>query len=118
MNMAASIEMGKGKYQVVSVRDKTRIVNKAERDQLVKELYNRFEEQLIENVLDYGRTIRSLGEGERIAIRANISRCEECGIPEVLELYLSAKLLSDYNAGKMDRDTALKKIEINRVGKQ
>jgi hypothetical protein len=85
-----------------------------ERDKKVKELYPVFESELKENVLEYGRTLRSLNDNEQLMVDVNITKCQGCGIPTSLELAVKASVLKDFNAGKLDKNTALSKIEVKK----
>lgn len=85
-----------------------------ERDKKVKELYPVFESELKENILDYGRTLKSLNDNEQLIVDVTMTKCKDCGIPATLELAVKASVLKDFNAGKLDKTAALSKIEIKK----
>lgn len=85
-----------------------------ERDKKVKELYPVFESELKENVLDYGRTLKSLKDNEQLIVDVGMTKCTGCGIPASLELTVKASVLKDYSAGKLDKSAALSKIEVKK----
>lgn len=85
-----------------------------ERDKKVKELYPLFESELKENVLDYGRTLKSLNDNEQLMVDVTLTKCKGCGIPATLELAVKASVLKDFNAGKLDKNAALSKIEVKK----
>jgi hypothetical protein len=85
-----------------------------ERDKKVKELYPVFESELKENILDYGRTLKSLNDNEQLIVDVSMTKCTGCGIPASLELSVKASVLKDYNAGKLDKSGALSKIEVKK----
>lgn len=85
-----------------------------ERDKKVKELYPMFENDLKENMLDYGRTLKSLNDNEQLIVDVTLTKCTGCGIPASLELAVKASVLKDYNAGKLDKSAALSKIEVKK----
>lgn len=85
-----------------------------ERDKKVKELYPVFESELKENVLDYGRTLKSLKDNEQLIVDVGMTKCVGCGIPATLELTVKASVLKDFNAGKLDKSAALSKIEVKK----
>jgi hypothetical protein len=94
----------------VGLRD----VNQQERDTKVKELYPRFESELKENILEYGRTLKSLGDNEQLVFNVALTQCHQCKIPSTLELSIQGSDLKAYNEGKTDRQTALSKIVSKR----
>jgi hypothetical protein len=85
-----------------------------ERDKKVKELYPVFESELKENILDYGRTLKSLNDNEQLIVDVSMTKCTGCGIPASLEVAVKASVLKDFNAGKLDRSAALSKIEVKK----
>ena len=89
-----------------------------ERDKKVKELYPMFESELKENILDYGRTLKSLNDNEQLIVNVTLTKCQDCGIPATLELAVKASVLKDYNAGKLEKSAALSKIEVKKGAAQ
>jgi hypothetical protein len=87
-----------------------RDLSQEERDEKVKEMYPAFEKDLRENLLEYGRTIRSLKPEEMIMVQVILTKCEGCKIPATLELTVKAGVLQDYTAGKISKDVALAAI--------
>lgn len=85
-----------------------------ERDKKVKELYPVFESELKENILDYGRTLKSLNDNEQLIVDVTMTKCTGCGIPASLEVAVKASVLKDFNAGKLDKSAALSKIEVKK----
>src|SRR5690606_2384103 len=51
-------------------------LDKAARDKKVTELYPVFEEDLKENILEYGRTVKSLKDDESLIFNVMLTRCE------------------------------------------
>ncbi len=84
------------------------------RDKKVAELYPAFESELRENILEYGRTIKSLEDDENLVFKIVLTRCAGCGIPDTLELSVRASVLKDFNSGKIDKHSALKKITVKK----
>jgi hypothetical protein len=97
---------------------KMRDVNRQDRDKWVKEAYPKFEKELKENLVDYGRTLKSLGPDEMLLFRVNLTKCEGCGIPSELELGLKGQVLRDYNSGKLSKEAAMGKMTVKGIGKQ
>jgi hypothetical protein len=82
-------------------------VDQVTRDTKVKEIYPRFEKELKENILDYGRTIKSLKDDELLVFQVRVTRCPGCGIPSTLEYTIKASVLKDLDAGKTSKSAAL-----------
>lgn len=84
----------------------------------VKELYPRFEKELKENILEYGRTIKSLNDDESLVIQVAMTKCKGCNIPSSLELTVKGSVLKDFNAGKIDQHAAANKIAVKKGANQ
>ncbi|MEK6783718.1 MAG: hypothetical protein AABY93_18605 [Bacteroidota bacterium] len=84
------------------------------RDKKVKELYPVFEKDIKENILDYGRTLKSLGDDEVLMFNIKLTRCSECGIPSSLELSVKSSVLKDVNSGKLTKEAAIAKIVVKK----
>ncbi len=93
-------------------------VNSATRDKKVKELYPEFEKSIKEDMLDYGRTIKSLNDNETLMLEINLTRCPHCGIPSTLELSVKNSVLKDYASGKISKEAALSKLVIKKGPEQ
>lgn len=89
-------------------------VDQETKDQKVKELYPKFEQELKENILEYGRTLKSLKENEVLVFQVTLTKCAGCGIPFTLELSIKGAVLKDFSAGKVDRNTAAGKFSIKK----
>ncbi|HMP98236.1 MAG TPA: hypothetical protein PKC24_00555 [Cyclobacteriaceae bacterium] len=112
MSVYSSQNMGKDKYYMPTIG--ARDLSQADRDKKVKELYPQFEKDLKDNVLEYGRMLRSLKDDEQLIFKVKITQCEACGIPSTLEVSVKASVLKEYNAGKLDKNSALAKINIKK----
>jgi hypothetical protein len=84
------------------------------RDKKVKELYPAFEQDIKENILEYGRTVKSLKDNESLIFNIQMTRCIGCGIPSTLELSVKSSVLKDLDAGRIDKNAALNKIEVKK----
>jgi len=89
-------------------------VDQETRDKKVKELYPEFEKSIKEDMLEYGRTIKSLKDDETLMIEINLTRCRHCAIPSTLELSIKYSALKDYSTGKITKDAALAKITVKK----
>jgi len=93
-------------------------VDQATRDKKVKELYPAFEKEVKENILEYGRTLKSLKDGEVLVFNITVTKCEKCGIPSSLEMSVKNSVLNDYSAGKLTKEAALTQFNIKKGANQ
>jgi hypothetical protein len=116
MQVYSSNQVSENRYNMptVGLRD----VDQAERDKKVKELYPVFENELKENILDYGRTLKSLNDNEQLVFNVKLTRCKGCGIPSDIEVAVKSSVLKDYNSGKLDKNAALSKITVKKGANQ
>ncbi len=113
------IERGDGARAVLSMPTQgLRNLSQEERDKKVKELYPVFENELKENILDYGRTLKSLNDNEQLIVDVTLTKCKDCGIPSKVEVAVKASVLKDFNAGRIDRNAALTKIDVTKAANQ
>ena len=89
-------------------------VSEEERNEIIEDLYPRFEQELKEFIVDYGRTIRSLDADEVLVLKVKLTRCKECSIPSDIDVTLKMSVLRDYDQQKISRDKALASIEIKK----
>jgi hypothetical protein len=93
-------------------------VDQETKDKKVKEVYPKFEKELKENILEYGRTIKSLKDDESLVIQVTMTKCKGCNIPSSLELSVKGSVLKDFNGGKIDQSAALAKIIVKKGANQ
>jgi hypothetical protein len=93
-------------------------LNQEMRDKKVTELYPKFEQELKENIVEYGRTIKSLSENEVIVFDIAMTKCAGCGIPSSVELSVKGAVLRDYSSGKLDKNAAVNTITVKKGPKQ
>lgn len=89
-------------------------VDQEARDKKVKELYPAFEMDIKENMVEYGRTVKSLGDNESLVFNVKLTKCEGCGIPSSIELSIKGSVLKDYASGKVTKEAAIGKIVIKK----
>ncbi|MBA4057036.1 MAG: hypothetical protein C0490_20140 [Marivirga sp.] len=89
-------------------------VDQQTKDKKVKELYPKFEQDLKDNILEYGRTIKSLKDDEVLVFQVAITKCAGCGIPSSLELSIKGSALKEFNAGKADRNAMMSKFSVKK----
>ncbi len=93
-------------------------VSTPERDKKVKELYPKFESELKENLIEYGRTLRSLNDSEQLVFNVKLTKCTGCGIPTSIELSVNSLVLKDYSSGKATKEASISKVNVKKVGDQ
>ncbi|MEP6737051.1 MAG: hypothetical protein ABJA70_16125 [Chryseolinea sp.] len=93
-------------------------IDQQTKDKKVKELYPKFEQDLKDNLLDYGRTVKSLKDDEVLVVQVAMTKCAGCAIPSSLEITLKASALKDFNSGKADKAATLSKISTKKGGNQ
>ncbi len=89
-------------------------VDQATRDKKVVELYPKFEQEMKDNIVEYGRTIKSLKDEENLIFNVTLTKCKNCGIPSTLEFAIKSSVLKDFNAGKIDKSAAVSKITVKK----
>jgi hypothetical protein len=85
-------------------------IDQKTRDEKVKELYPLFAKSIKEDMLEYGRTLKSLKDDENLIFNIKLTRCVGCGIPSSLELTVKNSVLKDYSSGKLSKEAAMQKI--------
>ena len=116
MRVYSSNEIGDERFDMPTLAMSD--MSKPERDKKVKELYPRFESELKDNLVEYGRTLRSLNSNEQVVFTVKLTRCAECGIPATLEISVNDQVLKDYSAGKITKEAALAKVNVKKTGMQ
>ncbi len=116
MRVYSSVEQDEKRFYLPTVAAGN--LNQAERDKKVKELYPAFEASLKDNLLEYGRTLRSLKDDEQIIFNIKLTKCEGCGIPESIEVSVKESVLKDYAASKLSKQDGLAKVSVKKVGVQ
>lgn len=89
-------------------------ISQAQRDETVKQLYPKFEQELKENIVEYGRTLKSLAGDEQLIFNVSLTQCHQCRIPATLELSVEGSVLKSYNEGKTGKEAAISSISLKR----
>lgn len=93
-------------------------ISQEQRDEKVKQLYPQFEQELKENIIEYGRTLKSLAGDEQLIFNVSLTQCRQCRIPSTLELSVEGSVLKAYNEGKTNKDAAISSISLKRGPEQ
>lgn len=112
MKVYSSNQRDMSKYSMPTL--KLDDLDQASRDKKVKEIYPAFEKELKENMIEYGRTIKSLNDDEQLIFNVKLTRCDDCGIPYSLEASVKASVLKDHAAGKLSKEAATAKVAIKK----
>ena len=75
-------------------------------------IYLQFKSDIKAFMLDYGRTIRSLADKDKVMLEIRINSCRDCKVPKILEVSSKMSLLKQYDQQKISREKALTGIEI------
>jgi hypothetical protein len=89
-------------------------VSSAERKAIIEDLYPKFESDLKSFIIDYGRTIRSLGDDDMLLLKIGLTKCEECAIPKSIDVSVKMSVLKQFDQQKISREKALAAIEIKK----
>ena len=116
MKVYSSVEEEDNKFSMPTISRNN--VSQEERDKKVKELYPKFESDLKDNLVEYGRILRSLKDEEQLVFSVRLTKCASCGIPSTLELSIKSSALKDYNSGKATKEATLAKIGVKKTGVQ
>ena len=89
-------------------------LSQEERDKKVEAMYPEFERVFKENLVDYGRTIRSLKSDDMVLFKIKLTECRGCDMPDAIEVSIKASVLNDFNTGKINRDKAIAAINVKK----
>jgi len=112
MQVVSSVESDYRKFNMPTIDLED--IDKATRDQKVKELYPVFEKDIKESLLEYGRTVKSLKDDEMVVLNIKITKCEGCSIPSSLELSVKNAVLKDVSNGKLTKEAAIAKVNVKK----
>ena len=85
-----------------------------QRNEKVNAMYPEFERSFKENLLDYGRTIKSLKSDEMLVFKVELTECKGCEMPEEIEVSVKGKVLNDFDSGSLTRSKALEQITVKK----
>ncbi len=93
-------------------------VDQETKDKKVKELYPKFEQELKDNIIEYGRTLKSLKDEEVLVFQITMTKCAGCGIPSSLEITMKGSSLKAFNGGKADKNVTMNKMVVKKGSNQ
>lgn len=116
MNVFSSDEIAPQRFSMPTIGLNN--VDLETRNKKIREMYPQFEKELKENILEYGRTVKSLKDNEVLVFQVRVTRCPQCEIPSTLEYTVKGSVLKDYNEGKIERNAALSKVAVKKGADQ
>lgn len=90
-------------------------LTREQRDSKVNAMYPEFEQSFKENLIDYGRTVKSLKPNEMLVFKVRLTECKTCEMPRSIEVSVKASILNDFDSGKINRDAAVKAVSIKKT---
>lgn len=112
LRMYSSTSDGRGRHRITTLGLSG--LSDEERDKKVEELYPKFEADLKQNILEYGKTLKSLQEDEILMFKVKLTQCKGCDMPKNLDVSIKQSVLVAYNAGKLSKSAALAKMNIKQ----
>jgi hypothetical protein len=80
----------------------------------VEEAYPKFEKAILNAMVEYGRTIRSLKEEENLMIKVQLTECKGCNMPESIDLAVKKSVLTQFDRGQLSLENAVKGVKITK----
>lgn len=77
--------------------------------------YESLRTDLTQNLIKYGKTLKSLASDEVLMLSVRLPGCYSCEMPEKINLVVKAGVLKDYVQRKITLDDAVKKIDVKEV---
>lgn len=112
MQVFSSNQIGYQRYSMPTIGLQS--VDQQTRDKKVAEIYPKFEQELMDNMLEYGRTLKNLKDDELLIFNTTLTRCKGCNIPASVEVSVKGSVLKDYNTGKLNKSSAMSKITLKK----
>ncbi len=86
-----------------------------ERNKKVQDLLPEFEKGFKENMVNYGRSIKSLDANELLIFEVKLTQCKECpDFPKALKFSVKKSVLDDFNSGKISEAQAVQQVKLTR----
>ena len=80
----------------------------------VEEAYPKFEKALLNAMIEYGRTLRSLKEDENLMIKVKLTECKGCNMPESIDLTVKKSVLTQFDRGQLSLESAVDKVKVTK----
>lgn len=100
-------------FFIPSTGDKN--LNLEERNKKVQELLPEFIQSFKENLINYGRSIKSLEANELLIFEVKLTKCKECtDFPKALKFSVKKSVLDDFNGGKISESQAIDQVNVEK----
>jgi hypothetical protein len=99
-------------YNFILPSDKSEDLNEESDPEKLTALYPEFLEGLKENILTYGRTVKSMDRKERLVFNIRLSNCTGCDVPDWVNVSIGMADLFDFDAGKLSKTEALQRFKV------
>ncbi len=86
-----------------------------EQKEKMEALYPKFLSDLKLFIVDYGRTIRSLKENEKLVMKIELTKCDGCSTPNFTEATVPISVLMDFDQQKISREKAMTGVVIKEL---
>lgn len=113
MKMYSSISTGRDSYKMPTQRKSN--LSRVARDKAVMDLYPQFINEFKKNILDYGKTIKSLEPDESILFQIRLTECNNCEIPDEINVLVKQQTLLDLDTNRITETQALEQIQIKEA---
>ena len=110
LNMLTRTE--KNLYNFILPSDKTVDLHEESDPEKLTALYPDFLEGIKENILTYGRTVKSMDRTERLVFNIRLSNCTGCDVPDWVNVSIGMADLFDYDEGKISKAEALQRFKV------
>ncbi len=101
-------------FYIPSTGDKG--LNLEERNEKIQELLPKFEKSFKENLVNYGRSVKSLEDNELLIFDVQLTQCKDCeDFPKGLKFSIKKSALDDFNNGKISESQAIGQVSVERV---
>jgi hypothetical protein len=94
--------------------NKNDLTNEARNENVIK-LYPLFVSGMKENIIQYGRTIKSLENDEILLLKVTLTKCDGCSIPKKIQFSVKHSVLADFNTGKISLKDATAKVKVSEL---
>ncbi len=112
MKVYSSVEEG-GLFRIPTIGTKTSTIE--ERNQKVMEMLPAFEKSFKENLINYGRTVKSIAPNETLRFEISMTQCDGCqGFPKSIHYSVKGSVLDQFNKGAISLENAMTSITVDK----
>jgi len=86
------------------------------RDEKITAIYDNFMDEIRQNMIEYGRTLRSLDDQEWLILNVELPACYECDLPANLAFKVKSSVLADFDRGDIELEEAIDEIQLDESG--